>query len=122
MQMHLAGEKMIDPDAFERETLQKLGMPSEIVMRHRTPQFSHIFSSDEYSAGYYSYLWSDVISADAFEAFAEAPGGAYDKEVARRLFENVFSAGNKTDPALAYPKFRGKEPSPAALMKNRGLK
>ncbi len=81
MKLHLTaagGGVAIDPDKFERETLQALGMPKEIVMRHRTPQFSHIFSSDGYSAGYYSYLWADTLTADAWEAFAEA-GGAYDK-------------------------------------------
>ena len=77
MKLHLAGGTPIDPDAFERDTLKALGMPEEIVMRHRTPQFSHIFAGDGYSAGYYSYLWSDTLTADAWEAFT-APGGPYD--------------------------------------------
>ena len=81
MKLHLAGDKKIDPAAFEKETLAALGMPHELVMRHRTPQFGHIFASDDYSAGYYSYLWSDVLTADAYEAFTEA-GGPYDKKVA----------------------------------------
>jgi peptidyl-dipeptidase Dcp len=121
MKLHLAGSRKIDPDAFERETLAELGMPEEIVMRHRTPQFGHIFSSDGYSAGYYSYLWSDVISADAWEAFTESPGKAWDKEVAKKLHDNVFSVGNTIDQAEAYRKFRGRDPQTGALMRSRGL-
>jgi peptidyl-dipeptidase Dcp len=120
MKLHLAGDQTIDPDAFERDTLKALGMPSEIVMRHRTPQFSHAFSSDGYSAGYYSYLWSDTLSADAWEAFTEA-GGPYDKAVAKRLRDAVFSAGNTVDPADAYRAFRGRDPGTAALMRKRGF-
>src|SRR5262249_1172856 len=78
IKMHLSGDKATDPAAFAKETLAALGMPHEIVMRHRTPQFAHVFASDGYSAGYYSYLWSDTISADAYEAFTDA-GGPYDK-------------------------------------------
>jgi peptidyl-dipeptidase Dcp len=121
MKLHLAGSRKIDPDAFERETLAELGMPEEIVMRHRTPQFGHIFSSDGYSAGYYSYLWSDVISADAWEAFTESPGKAWDKEVAKKLYDHVFSVGNTIDQAEAYRKFRGRDPQTGALMRSRGL-
>lgn len=90
-------------------------------MRHRTPQFSHVFSSDGYSAGYYSYLWSDVITADAAEAFTSAPGGLYDAEVARKLRERIFSIGNTMDPAEAYRAFRGRDPDVAALMRKRGF-
>jgi peptidyl-dipeptidase Dcp len=96
-------------------------MPKELVMRHRLPQFGHIFSSDGYSAGYYSYLWSDVISADAWEAFTEAKGGAYDKEVAKRLHDHVFSIGNTVDPEIGYRTFRGRDPKTDALMRARGL-
>ena len=120
MKLHLSREKRIDPDAFERETLNALGMPREIVMRHRTPHFSHIFSSDSYSAGYYSYLWSDTLSADAFEAFTEA-GGPWDKAVAKRLRDHIFSVGNTLDPAEAYRAFRGREAGIAALMRKRGF-
>lgn len=120
MKLHLAGDKKIDPDRFERETLAALGMPHEIVMRHRTPQFGHVFSSDGYSAGYYSYLWSDVITADAFGAFVEGKG-PYDKEVGARLVKYVFSVGNTIDPAEAYRKFRGRDPKVEALMKKRGF-
>jgi peptidyl-dipeptidase Dcp len=120
MKMHLAGAQKIDPDAFERKTLTELGMPAELVMRHRTPQFGHVFSGDGYSAGYYSYIWSDVISADAYDAFVEA-GGPYDKTVAERLRKYVFSIGNTIDPADAYRTFRGREPQIEALMRKRGL-
>jgi peptidyl-dipeptidase Dcp len=120
MKLHLAGDKKIDPDAFEKETLAELGMPHEIVMRHRTPQFLHVFSSDGYSAGYYSYLWADVITADAFGAFVEA-GGPYDKKVAERLRKYIFSVGNTIDPAEAYRAFRGRDPKVEALMKKRGF-
>jgi peptidyl-dipeptidase Dcp len=120
MKLHLAGSQKIDADAFERETLAAIGMPREIVMRHRTPQFSHIFSSDAYSAGYYSYLWSDVLTADAAEAFTEA-GGLYDQEVAQRLRKFVFTVGNTVDPADAYRAFRGRDPRIDALMRKRGF-
>ena len=120
MKLHLAGDQKIDADAFERETLTQLGMPKEIVMRHRTPQFLHVFSSDGYSAGYYSYLWSDVLTADAFGAFVEGKG-PYDKTVAERLRKNVFSVGNTVDPADAYRAFRGRNPQIDALMKKRGF-
>ncbi|MBS1793003.1 MAG: M3 family metallopeptidase [Acidobacteria bacterium] len=120
MKLHLAGAQKIDPDKFERETLAELGMPREIVMRHRTPQFGHIFAGDGYSAGYYSYLWSDVLTADAFGAFTEA-GGPYDKKVAARLVKYIFSVGNTVDPAEAYRNFRGRDPQTSALMKKRGF-
>jgi peptidyl-dipeptidase Dcp len=120
MKLHLAGDRKIDPDAFERETLEQLGMPKEIVMRHRLPQFLHVFSSDAYSAGYYSYLWSDVLTADAFGAFVEGKG-PYDRAVAERLRKYVFSVGNTVDPADAYRAFRGRDPKIDALMKKRGF-
>jgi peptidyl-dipeptidase Dcp len=120
MKLHLAGDKKIDPDAFEREALAQLGMPKEIVLRHRLPHFLHIFSSDSYSAGYYSYLWSDVITADAFGAFMEGKG-PYDRAVAERLRKFVFSVGNTVDPADAYRSFRGRDPKIDALMKKRGF-
>ena len=120
MKLHLAADKKIDPDAFEKETLAALGMPDELVMRHRTPQFGHIFSSDGYSAGYYSYLWADVLTADAFGAFTEA-GGPYDKKVAERLRKYIFSVGNTVDPAEAFRNFRGRDPDVDALMIKRGF-
>jgi peptidyl-dipeptidase Dcp len=122
MKLHLEAtpDKAIDPDAFERDTLTKLGMPKEIVMRHRTPQFLHVFAGDGYSAGYYSYLWSDTITADAWEAFVEA-GGAWSKPTAEKLVKNVFSVGNTIDPADGYRAFRGKDPEIGALMRKRGF-
>jgi peptidyl-dipeptidase Dcp len=120
MKLHLAGDQKIDPDKFEKDTLADLGMPNEIVMRHRTPQFMHVFASDGYSAGYYSYLWADVITADAFGAFVEG-GGPYDKKVSERLRKYIFSVGNTIDPAEAYRNFRGRDPKVEALMKKRGF-
>lgn len=120
MKLHLAGDSIIDPTVFEKETLDKLKMPKEIVMRHRIPQFGHIFSSDGYASGYYSYLWADVISADAYEAFTEA-NGPYDKNVAKRLHDKIFSVGNTTDQEQAYKSFRGHNPEINALMKARGF-
>jgi peptidyl-dipeptidase Dcp len=120
MKLHLAGAQQIDPDKFERETLAALGMPSQIVMRHRTPQFMHVFSGDGYSAGYYSYLWSDTLTADAWEAFTEA-GGPWDKAVAQRLIDHVFSVGNTVDPADGYRAFRGRDAGIGALMRKRGF-
>jgi peptidyl-dipeptidase Dcp len=110
----------IDPDAFERETLAEIGMPDEIPMRHRTPQFAHIFSGEGYAAGYYSYLWAEVFTADAFEAFLEADG-PYDPEVAKRLYDNVMSIGNTIDPAEGYRNFRGRDFDTNALMRDRGF-
>ncbi|MBM4233423.1 MAG: M3 family metallopeptidase [Gammaproteobacteria bacterium] len=122
MKLHLAAtpDSRINPDVFERETLQALGMPREIVMRHRTPQFSHIFAGDGYSAGYYSYLWADTLTADAWEAFTEGTG-AWDRDVANRLRSNVFAVGNTIDPADAYRAFRGRDPQIEALMRKRGF-
>lgn len=120
MKLHLSGDVTIDPDKFERDTLAELGMPSEIVMRHRTPQFGHIFSGDGYSAGYYSYLWSDVLTADAFGAFTESKG-PYDKSVAARLVKEILSKGNSVDPAEQFRRFRGRDPQVEALMRKRGF-
>ena len=120
MKLHLLGDKKIDPRTFEKDALAEIGMPREIVLRHRLPHFLHVFSSDAYSAGYYSYLWADVITADAFGAFTEA-GGPYDKKVAERLRKSIFSVGNTIDPAEAYRNFRGRDPKVEALMKKRGF-
>jgi peptidyl-dipeptidase Dcp len=120
MKLHLAGGRPIDPSDFERSTLASLGMPAEMVMRHRTPQFGHIFSSDAYSAGYYSYLWAEVLDHDAFEAFTEA-GGAYDKSVAKRLHDDIMMVGNSVDPGQAYRNFRGTDPKIDGLLRARGF-
>lgn len=120
MKLHLAGDRKIDPDAFERETLAALRMPPEIVMRHRTPHLSHVFASDGYSAGYYSYLWSDALTADAFGAFREGKG-PYDPDVAARLRKNVLSVGDTVDPAEGFRAFRGRDVDTSALMEKRGF-
>jgi peptidyl-dipeptidase Dcp len=120
MRMHLAGETPIDPREFEKRVLDEYGLPSEIVMRHRAPHFLHVFAGDGYSAGYYSYLWSDVLTADAAEAFVQA-GSFYDPAVAERLRRYIFSAGNTVDPAEAYRQFRGRDAQVDALMRKRGF-
>jgi peptidyl-dipeptidase Dcp len=121
MRYHMVDPEGIDPDAFERETLASLGMPDEVVMRHRSPHFGHVFSGEGYSAGYYGYLWADVLTSDAAEAFAEAPGGFYDQGVAARLVENLFAPRNAVDPADAYRAFRGRDATVDALMRDRGF-
>jgi len=120
MKLHLAGDADIDTKEFERETLTELGMPSSIVMRHRIPQFAHVFSGDGYSAGYYSYLWSEVLDQDAWQAFKET-GNPYSDEVASRFVKYILSAGNTQDPADAYREFRGREPSIKPLLESRGF-
>ena len=120
MKIHLAGDAKIDPRKFEKDTLTALGMPHELVMRHRLTQFRHIFADDGYSAGYYSYLWSDVLKADAYTAFTEA-GGPYDQKVAARLRKYVFTVGNTIDPADGFRLFRGRDPKVDALMIERGF-
>jgi peptidyl-dipeptidase Dcp len=120
MRLHMVDAAQIDVAAFERDTLAALGMPRQIVMRHRLPHFNHLFASDGYSAGYYSYLWADTLTADAYEAFTEGKG-AYDAAVAKRLRDSVFSVGNTVDPAEGYRSFRGRDAEIAALMRKRGF-
>jgi peptidyl-dipeptidase Dcp len=110
----------IDPVAFEQAELARIGMPEGMVMRHRTPHFAHVFSGDGYSAGYYSYMWSEVLDADGFAAF-EQSGDVFDPKLAERLGLYVYSAGNTRDPLEAYVAFRGREPDPEALLVKRGL-
>jgi peptidyl-dipeptidase Dcp len=110
----------LDASAFEKETLERIGMPREIIMRHRTPHFTHVFSGDGYSSGYYSYLWSEVLDADAFTAFEET-GDAFSREMADKLKRFIYSAGNLRDPAEAYTAFRGRLPTADALLAKRGL-
>jgi len=109
----------VDVVAFEQAELERIGMPDGIAMRHRTPHFQHIFSGG-YSAAYYSYLWSEILDADAFEAFEET-GDIFDAEVARRLHDFVYAAGGSRDYEDAYSAFRGRPASPAALFRKRGL-
>lgn len=121
MKLHLADPTDLDPDAFERETLEELKMPKELPMRHRTPHFGHVFSGEGYATAYYGYMWADVLTADAAEAFADAPGGFYDKEVAEKLVKYLFAPRNSMDPADAYRAFRGRDAKIDALMRDRGF-
>src|SRR3954449_11808350 len=109
-----------DVRAFERRELEKIGMPAEISLRHRPTQFGHIFTGDHYAAGYYSYMWSEVMDADAFGAFEEA-GAIFDPAVAKRLHDDIYSSGGSVDPEAAYEAFRGRPPEPDALLRRRGL-
>jgi peptidyl-dipeptidase Dcp len=120
MKMHMDPNGVSDPDAFEKKALAEIGMPREIVMRHRLPQFNHLFSSDSYSAGYYSYLWSETMDADTWAAFEEA-GSPWDKQVAERFKRYLLSTGNETDRAEAYRQFRGRDPDVNALLRKRGF-
>jgi peptidyl-dipeptidase Dcp len=121
MKYHTMDPAGLDTDEFERLVLAELEMPAELVMRHRSPHFGHVFSSEGYSAGYYGYMWADVLTADAAEAFEEAPGGFYDKELARKLVDNLFAVRNEVDPADAYRAFRGRDAEMEALMRDRGF-
>ncbi len=120
MAYHSAGTPPDDPKEFEAKTLEKLGMPDAIAMRHRSPQFLHVFSGDGYSAGYYSYMWSEVLDADAFAAFEET-GDVFSPTEAQKLLKNIYSAGDTADPKELYLAFRGKMPTADAMMKKRGL-
>ena len=109
-----------DPMAVQTEVLASLNMPKSIVMRHATPHFQHVFSGDGYSAGYYSYMWSEVLDADAFAAFEET-GDPFDAEMARKLKDNIYAVGGSIDAEETYQAFRGKMPSPDAMLQKRGL-
>jgi len=121
LEAHLSADEALDPRLFEREALARLGMPREIMMRHRLPQFSHIFSGEGYAAGYFNYIWADVLTADAAEAFAQAPGGFYDKNLAKRLLDDILSVGNTLEAGEAFRRFRGRDPEIEPLMRNRGF-
>jgi peptidyl-dipeptidase Dcp len=121
MKLHMADPTNIDIDKFERETLAELNMPSELPMRHRTPQFGHVFSGEGYATAYYGYMWADVLTADATEAFAEAPNGFYDEELAAKAVKYLFAPRNAIDPAEAYRMFRGRDANIEALMRDRGF-
>jgi peptidyl-dipeptidase Dcp len=110
----------IDATAFEAKALARISMPEEIAMRHRPPHFDHVFSGGGYASAYYSYMWSEVLDADAFEAFEQA-GDIFDAATAKRLRETIYAAGGTRDPAEAYKAFRGRLPSPEALLRKRGL-
>jgi peptidyl-dipeptidase Dcp len=118
---HTTDPALIEPQTFEKAQLTALGMPEEVVMRHRSTQFGHVFSSEGYSSGYYGYMWAEVLTSDAAEAFAEAPGGFYDKDVSKKLVDHLFSIRNAMDPAEAYRLFRGRDAEVEALMRDRGF-
>jgi peptidyl-dipeptidase Dcp len=120
MRLHLQGEAPVDMRRFERDCLAEIGMPKEIVMRHRIPHFGHIFSGDHYSAGYYSYLWSEVLDHDAFEAFQEE-GGPFNPATAARYRDTILSVGDTMDPAEAWLAFRGRAPDPRAYFRFKGF-
>lgn len=120
MKLHNRAEPVTDVDAFERDTLNEIGMPKEIVMRHRLPQFNHLFSSDAYSAGYYSYLWSETMDADTWAAFEET-GNVWDPETAERFRAILMATANETDRKEAYRQFRGRDPEVKYILKKRGF-
>ena len=121
LELHLLeSTDALDVNAFEKKTLERMGMPAEIVMRHRPPHFSHVFSGGYYASAYYSYMWSEVLDADAFRAFEET-GDVFDAATAKRLKEFVLSSGGSRDPAELYVAFRGRLPTADALLKRRGF-
>ena len=121
LKIHMSDPKYIDIEIFERETLKAFNMPKELPMRHRSPHFSHVFSGEGYATAYYGYIWADVLTADAAEAFAKAPGGFYDEQLTKRLVEYLFAPRNSLDPAEAYRLFRGRDAKIDALMRARGF-
>ena len=121
MKIHLADPTDMDVGAFEKETLAELNMPKELPMRHRTPHFGHVFSGEGYATAYYGYMWADVLTADASEAFAQAPGGYYDKELSDKLVKYLFAPGNSIDPNEAFRLFRGRDANVNALLRARGF-
>ena len=121
MKFHTVDPTGIDAQKFEQETLAALNMPEQIVMRHRSTQFGHVFSGEGYAASYYGYMWAEVLTADAAEAFAESEGGFYDQDVAAKLVKHLFSVRNAVEPSQAYRAFRGRDADVTALMRNRGF-
>ncbi len=121
MKLHLADPKEMNVADFEKTTLEEMNMPKELPMRHRTPHFGHVFSGEGYATAYYGYMWADVLTADAAEAFAEAPDGFYDSALASKLVEYLFAPRNSIDPAEAYILFRGRDAKIEALMRDRGF-
>lgn len=118
---HTTDPATIEPDSFETEQLKALGMPEEIVMRHRSPHFGHIFRGEGYASAYYGYMWAEVLTSDAAEAFAQSPGGFYDEELSERLVKYLFSVRNAMEPSEAYRKFRGRDAKVEALLRDRGF-
>jgi peptidyl-dipeptidase Dcp len=121
LELHsLADPSRVDVSRFEAELLQHRGMPKGVVMRHRLPHFTHVFSGGGYASAYYSYMWSEVLDADAFDAFVET-GDVFDAQTAKRLRDYVYAAGNLRDPRDAYIGFRGRLPTSASMLRKRGL-
>jgi peptidyl-dipeptidase Dcp len=120
MELHMRPGGIDDPKRFERETLERIGAPKQVAMRHRLPQFLHLFSGDSYSAGYYSYLWAEVMDADTRQAFREA-GDVFDPATAEKLRKYILAPGNTTDRAEAFRQFRGRDPDIRALLEKRGF-
>ena len=120
MDLHTRPDGEFDPESFEHEGLTRIGMPPEIALRHRLPQFDHLFGSDSYSAGYYSYLWSDVMAADTWKAFLEA-SGPWDEKLSHRFRDVILAEGNSTDRGEAYRRFLGRDPDVRALFEKRGF-
>ena len=121
MKLHLADPEGMDVGDFEKETLAALDMPKELPMRHRTPHFGHVFSGEGYATAYYGYMWADVLTADAAEAFTDSEGGFYDEDMASKLVKYLFAPRNAIDPAKAYRLFRGRDAQIEALMRDRGF-
>ena len=121
MKIHLAEPLGMDVGSFEKETLAELKMPKELPMRHRTPHFGHVFSGEGYATAYYGYMWADVLTADASEAFVQAPGGYYDKELSDKLVKYLFAPRNSIDPNEAFRLFRGRDANVNALLRARGF-
>jgi peptidyl-dipeptidase Dcp len=120
LELHTLADGVFEPSAFERDMLERIGMPREIALRHRLPHFDHLFGSDGYSGLYYSYLWADVMAADGWQAFLEG-GGPWSVDVAERFRTHILADGNRTDRADAYRRFRGRDPDVSALLQDRGL-
>jgi peptidyl-dipeptidase Dcp len=120
LDLHTRADGVIEPAGYEREALAAIGMPSQVALRHRLPHFSHLFTSDAYSAGYYSYLWSEVMDADTWQAFQES-GDVFDPSLARALRQHILAPGNSSDRAEAYRRFRGRDPHVEALLQARGF-
>jgi peptidyl-dipeptidase Dcp len=121
LEYHLLADKAPDAKTFEKQALERLGMPPEIILRHRLPHFSHVFSGESYASGYYNYIWADTLTADAAEAFAESPGGFFDKALAKTLLDNVLSVGNTVEAGEAFRRFRGRDHTIEPLMRARGF-
>ena len=121
MKIHLTNPENIDISEFEKTTLDNLDMPKELVMRHRTPHFAHVFSGEGYATAYYGYIWSEVLTADVAERFSNSKDGFYNKDLSKKLVKTIFETQNTFDAMDAFVRFMGREPEIDALMKDRGF-